>query len=132
MMVPNGFMPSETARKTYYDSEGRLLEVNISRGDAGRLGESNSLFQTDAEKFSTMSPFLLRNRRKDARRRNYIIQPGGAAIYFDQTGPLPEAPSHAEYPPASESFGHNSLDGTKMANAGVQFTVGIPVPREGQ
>lgn len=118
MFVPNGFVPSSAARQTYYDEEGRLRVVNISRDSVGGIGESNSLFATDSEMFGAIAPFIKRNKSKDAPRRNYVIQPGGACIYFDPEKLLADPYDHGRVqftgPSSRESFGHNSMDGSKM------------------
>mgnify|MGYP000898631851 CR=1 FL=1 len=129
MNIPNGFRPSGAARATFYDEEGRLREFNISRGmDEGGVSSTNSMFATEAEDFGSIAPFLHRAKVKDAKRRNYVIQPGGAAIYFDDER-APELPSRQEFPHPKTSFGHDSLDSTAMAQGGVSFTVGIPGAR---
>jgi len=130
-MIPNGFMPSDVVRRTMYDQEGRLKSFNISRPEEGGVGDRNSLFATDAELFGTMAPFLRANKEKDAARRNYVIQPGGACIYFEEEVPPSVLPSRTEFPTPKTSFGHDSLDATAMVQGGVTFTTGIPSPRSG-
>jgi hypothetical protein len=124
--VPNGFLSSEIARRVTYDEEGRLRDINISRGSVGGIADANSLFATEAEKLGSIAPFLRMNRREDVRRRNYIIQAGGACVYFDPESP--EAPPlhkiRPEVPDPRTSFGHDSMDGTKMARGTPSFTVG--------
>lgn len=132
-MVPNGFMPSDVVRRTYYDPEGRLKSFNISRQEEGGIGDTNSLFSTEAERFGSLPPFLKANKQKDAKRRNYIIQPGGACIYFEDEEGAPQAvlPRRTEFPAPKTSFGHDSLDATSMVMGGVTFTTGVSSPRQG-
>lgn len=131
MMIPNGFMPSDVVRRTYYDPEGRLKSFNISRPEEGGIGDTNSLFSTDAERFGSLPPFLKANKEKDASRRNYIIQPGGAAIYFEEDRIEGALPRKTEFPAPKTSFGHDSLDATAMVQGGVTFTTGALSPRNG-
>jgi hypothetical protein len=119
MYSPNGFVPSSAIRRREYDEEGRLRETRIgpgahTDGDSG-IAESNSLYATDAEYFGAITPFLKKNRIRDAKRRNYVIQPGGACLYFSED----KAPEDAfgggkvvfDAPGEKDSFGHNSLPG---------------------
>ena len=133
MFVPNGFIPSNANRTREYDEEGRLRETRIGPGPHtdgdGGITESNSLFATDAEMFGAVTPFLKRNRIRDARRRNYVIQPGGACIYFEGERTLPdpyEEKARAEMPTEQESFGHNSQPGgwSQGPNQGRAFALG--------
>ena len=127
MFIPNQFVPSTAMRLREYDSEGRLREFRITGGrdsDDGGIAEANSLYATDAEFFGTMAPFLKRNKALDAPRRNYVIQPGGAALVF--RGPAPsvvQSPVRQCMPSGQESFGHNSYDGTKFGGGGAVFNV---------
>ena len=134
MWIPNGFPPS-SARTRMYDQEGRLKEFRVdSRGassDDGSIAEANSLYATDAELFGQVAPFLKRAKIRDANRRNYIVQPGGAVIYFDDSEPQqlqdPFGNGRVQFtaPSEQETFGHNSMDGTKLAEPnGRAFTVG--------
>ena len=92
-------------------------------GDSG-IAEANSLYATDAEMFGSITPFLKKNRIKDARRRNYVIQAGGACIYFEGSDPYGEK-SRVDFPSEKESFGHNSMDGNKLAQgSGRSFSMG--------
>ena len=71
-----------------------------------------------------MAPFIRRNKAKDSVRRNYVVQPGGAIIVFD--GPAPASvpsPLRALRPSDRETFGHNSMDGTKFGGGGGVFNV---------
>jgi len=124
MRVPNGFKSSQAARQIQYDEEGRMRDVNVSRQSTGSVGDANSLYATEAEKFGTVAPFLKANMNKDATRRNYVIQPGGAAIYFDGPAHHEDDRERAEFHDQRESFGHNSLDGSKMVTGGRSFAVG--------
>lgn len=127
MYIPNQFVSSTAVRRREYDLEGRLREFRISGGrdsDDRGIASSNSLYSTDAEFYDQMAPFLLRNRRIDAQRRNYVVQPGGAVLVFD--GPAPAvAPSSMRTlrPSEGETFGHNSMDGTKFRGGGGVFNV---------
>lgn len=111
--IPNQWLPSKKQHLYSYDEEGRLLEYNVSRQSTGGLGDTNSLYATDAERFSSKAPFIARAMEKDAGRRNYVVQPGGATIYFDGPAHL-SAAEKVKYtmPDPRESFGHDSLDGT--------------------
>lgn len=128
MQIPNGFLPSKYQKQIGYDVEGRLREFNISRESTGGIGDANSLYATDAERFGTMAPFLKRNKAKDAPRRNYIIQPGGACIYFgDQPAPAdPYDNGRVQYtaPDPKTSFGHDTAEvispGTNPVRPGTQ------------
>jgi|ERR1700690_372239 len=137
MFVPSPFQPSNATHRFVYDEEGRMRSFRVGPDGAhtqeGGVGESNSLFATDAEYFGTITPFLKVNRIKDARRRNYIIQPGGACIYFDGEKVLKDPYNNGKVqytaPSDQESFGHNSMDGNKLAqgvDGGRAFTVGRP------
>lgn len=113
-----GFLPSSQSKQFFFDVDGRVLQSHVSRGDDPALGEANSIYATDAEKFGTIAPFLKVNRTRDAKRRNYVIQPGGACLYFD-TQRLPPDPydhNRVQYTaPSSQSvFGHDSLDATRV------------------
>jgi hypothetical protein len=134
MLVPSGFLPTREARAIHYDQEGRLRSFNISRtGDSG-IAETNSLFSTESEAFGAIAPFLKKAKQKDSARRNYVVQPGGATIYFDENGPPPEMVSRTEFPEDKESFGHNTLSATAMVQGGLSFnsgTTGIVVPPNG-
>lgn len=121
MFAPNGFVPSSHVRKFLYDEEGRLLTHRpASQDDNPALAEANSLYATDAEVFGVMPPFLAAAKRRDSKRRNYIVQPGGACIYFEDDRRLADPWDHnrVQYtaPDERESFGHNSMDGTKMSD----------------
>lgn len=120
MFIPNGFTSSSAVRRREYDAEGRLRETRIgpgphSDGESG-IAEANSRYATDAEMFGTISPFLKRNKARDAQRRNYVIQPGGACIYFENEKELedPYGGGRVQYtdaPTEKESFGHDSMPG---------------------
>lgn len=132
MHAPNGFVPSNVIHQTMYDEEGRLktFRINSRSDDDSGISEANSLYATDAELFGTVAPFLKKAKIKDAGRRNYIVQPGGACIYFSDDKPLsdPYGNGRVQFtgPSEKESFGHNSYDGTKFGadNRGRAFTVG--------
>lgn len=128
MFIPGKFVPSHVNHQTHYDEEGRLRTFRIGMGEDGGVGEANSLYATQAEYFGSRAPFIKNNQIRDAKRRNYIIQPGGACIYFETERELedPYGGGRVQYtaPSDKESFGHNSMDGSKMPNPGVQFTVG--------
>ena len=135
MIPPSGFIPSNANRARFYDEEGRLKEFRPGtqggESDEGAIAEANSLFATDAELFGSISPFLKVNKIRDAKRRNYIIQPGGACIYFEADKELkdPYGGGRVQFtgPSDKESFGPTSLDGTKMAEPnGRAFTLGNP------
>jgi len=129
VQIPNGFVPSDVVRRTYYDPEGRMLSFNISRQSTGGVSAANSLLATDAEHFDVCAPFLRRNKLNDAKRRNYVVQPGGAILYFDEDVPGSNRRSTAELLDPKISFGHDSLDATRMADTKVAFTVGSPAQR---
>lgn len=135
MFIPGRFLPSSAVRNRQYDEEGRLREVRPgpgphTDGDSG-IAESNSLFATEAEMFGAITPVLKRNRIRDAKRRNYIIQPGGACIYFEAEKELkdPYGGGRVQYtvdmPEAKESFGHGSQPGgPSQGGQGRRFTLG--------
>lgn len=132
MYPADSFLPSSTVRRQTYDEEGRLREVRIgpdgSHSQLGGVGEYNSMYSSTAEAFGEIAPFLKAARLRDAKRRNYIIQPGGACIYFESEPPMedPWANGRVQFnaPSDQETFGHNSLDGSKMGNPnGRPFTV---------
>ena len=108
MNPPSGFKPSAAVEDRVFDQEGRLHEFNISRGGVGGIGEANSLYATESEKFGSVAPFLHLNMEKDRPRRNYIVQPGGAILF----NPEPEV--EAEFPTRQESFGHNTLESAQQ------------------
>lgn len=54
-------------------------------------GGANSSCPTEAERYGSVTPFMDRNRRKDAPRRNYVVQPGGAIAYFETPEAMEEA-----------------------------------------
>jgi hypothetical protein len=134
MYIPNAFTPSTVIHQQMYDEEGRLKSFRIapSRGAQGEGGisEANSLYSTDAELFGSVAPFLKRNRIVDARRRNYVIQPGGACIYFERPEELSDPYAHGRVqftaPGDQESFGHNTQPGGfgGQPNQGRSFQVG--------
>jgi len=134
MQIPNGFVPSTAQRQVQYDEEGRMREFRIgpfggSRGGDGGIADANSLYATDAERFGTIAPFLKRNRIRDAQRRNYIIQAGGAAIYFETEPQLADAWDNGRVqftaPSDQETFGHNAQsDGYSRGTGGRSFQVG--------
>jgi len=129
MFIPNGFVPSNANRQREYDAEGRLREVSYSSPTQdGGIAEASSLFATEAEQFGTISPFLKRNKAKDAQRRNYVIQPGGACIYFREDPELedPYGGGRVQFTPtAQESFGHDSQPGGPLQGpAGRPFALG--------
>jgi len=83
MFLPGGgFVPSKFQKRLQYDPEGRLREYNVSRSSTGGVAVANSLYATDAERFDSIAPFLAANMEKDRPRRNYVILPGGSALYF--------------------------------------------------
>ncbi len=112
MYQPGGWVPSKLATWAGYSPEGRLVQADPSRDQTGGAGVSNSLYETDAERFDVVTPFLAKALEKDRPRRNYIVQPGGATIYY---GPRP-APRHPYgeprplYPAALDQVGHDSQD----------------------
>lgn len=132
MWIPNGFVPSSINRTREYDEEGRLREVrHDSKGASssdGAIAESNSLFATDAELFGTITPFMRVNKLRDADRRNYIIQPGGACIYFDPERPPPDPWDNGRVqftaPSDRETFGHNTQPSASIEHPNVDFRVG--------
>lgn len=130
MYVPNGFIPSNASRRREYDEEGRLREVSISSpSQDGGIAESNSAYATEAEQFGTIAPFLARNKAKDARRRNYVIQPGGACLYFETPPEYPDYWQNGrvmfDAPTQKESFGHNSQPGgPTQGPSGRSFSLG--------
>lgn len=110
--IPNQWRASKEQKLYSYDEEGRLLEFNISRQSTGGIGDANSLYATDAERFSAKAPFIARAMEKDATRRNYVVQPGGATIYFDGPARVTAAEKVGyTVPDPKESFGHDSMDG---------------------
>lgn len=135
MFVPNAFVPSTAVHAMLYDEEGRLKSYRVGPGphtsssDDPGIAEANSLFATDAELFGTITPFLKKSRLADAQRRNYVIQPGGACLYFENDPKLADPYAHGRVqftaPSERESFGHNSLDGSKFGEPnGRALTVG--------
>ena len=116
MRIPNNFLPSKFQKQIGYDEEGRLIEFNLSRQHTGGIGNANSMYATHAEQFDVMTPFLKANKAKDAPRRNYIIQPGGAAIYFGprraEAFPDPYGGGRVQYtvPDERTFFGHNTAE----------------------
>ena len=116
MFVPNPFLPSNAVHMIQYDEEGRLRKVRVNSpgasSDDGGIAEANSLYATDAELFGSITPFMKRNKLNDSKRRNYIIQPGGACIYFQEDKPLkdPYGGGRVQFtaPSERETFGHNS------------------------
>ena len=132
MFIPSGFAPSRANVQRQYDSEGRLREVRIdssgaSSGDPG-IAQSNSLFATDAELFGTITPFLKRARLKDAKRRNYVIQPGGACLYSETDQQLADPYNHGQVrfdmPTEQESFGHYTQPDATVQPPALGFRVG--------
>lgn len=123
MFIPNRFASSSALQRREYDEEGRLRAYRISGGrdsDAGIAG-ANSRYPTESEYFDAITPFLKRNRLLDSRRRNYVIQPGGASIIFDRDKMDPylaSMPLTHQMPSEQETFGHNSMDGTKLSGSG--------------
>ena len=122
MYIPGRFVPSGLTKTIHYDEEGRMREFRKDSKDEAGLGEANSLYATDAEMFGSRAPFLKVNNIRDARRRNYIIQAGGACIYWEVDPMLAEPYDHnrVQYtaPDSRDSFGHNSMDGlpSRMAS----------------
>lgn len=118
MFIPNGFIPSTFARRISYDEEGRLREFNLSRQSTGGIGDANSLYATDAERFDSIAPFLKKNIAKDVARRDYRIQPGGACLYFSSPEELqdPYGGGKVQYtgPDPRTSFGHDSMPGREL------------------
>lgn len=120
MFIPSPFIASTVNRQTFYDEEGRMHSVHVGSaadGDGG-IAEANSLYATDAEMFGTCAPFLKRAKIADAKRRNYIIQPGGACIYWEDPVQLKDLYNHGQVqfstaPSERESFGHNSSPGPR-------------------
>lgn len=116
MYIPDRFMPSNLVRQIHYDEEGRLRTFREAgtRNEEGGIGEANSLYATDAEHYDRCAPHLRAAKIKDAKRRNYIIQPGGACIYFQQERmpPDPYENGRVQYtaPTSQESRGHNTMD----------------------
>jgi hypothetical protein len=115
-----------------YDEEGRLKSFRVnSKGassDDDGIAESNSLYSTDAELFGTITPFLKKNRIRDAQRRNYVIQPGGACIYWKEDNKLADPYAHGRVqftaPGERETFGHNTQpDGSVDHHQGRRFTI---------
>lgn len=127
MQLPNGFKSSEFARRIQYDDEGRMYEQDMALpNQATGIGDANSLYATDAERFDSISPFLAANRARDAMRRNYIIAPGGDRVFPD----VDESQQPEALPSQRTSFGHDSLDGTKMVTGGRAFTLGQQAGRQ--
>lgn len=129
MFIPNGFRPSAKQAKYTYDPEGKLREYSESRGSTGGIGDSNSLYATDAEKFGTVAPFLKNSMAKDRPRRNYVIQPGGRSIYFGRQ-PAPSYPydDRPMYEAGDERdvFGHaRPISGPPAVNSSTRFSVGM-------
>ncbi len=123
MFIPSGFLPSGANKIRSYDVEGRLHESRPGPGgNDGGIAESNSLFSTEAEEFGSCAPFLKKNKIKDARRRNYIIQPGGACIYFESERRLEDPYDNGRVqftaPSEQESFGHNSQPNARLLTPG--------------
>lgn len=105
------------------------VNSKTASSDNGGIAEANSLYATDAELFGTISPFLKRNKLADAKRRNYIIQPGGACIYFENDPQLADPYDHNRVqftaPSERETFGHNTQpDGSVDHRNGRAFTIG--------
>jgi len=113
MHIPNGFVPSDLQRYRVHDQEGRLVEFridsSITSSDDGGIAEANSLYATRAEMFGSIAPFLKRNRARDVTRRNYVIRPGGEAVYE-----IDRPDIRFNFPSEQESMGHNSLNGSKL------------------
>ena len=123
MRIPSPFAPSSFARRVQYDDEGRMREYRPgTQGDTG-IGDSNSLFATESERFDAITPFLKRSKAAADKAREYVIQPGGACLYKR----VEEEPYYSqrkfEYPDGRQSFGHRTsdLEGTKMAGHQGQF-----------
>ena len=133
MFIPNGFTPSTVNHATMYDEEGRLksFRINSRNDDDAGIAEANSLYATNAEMFGTITPFLRVNRIADAQRRNYVVQPGGACIYWQEDPRLEDPYLHGRVqftgPSERESFGHDSQPGGPKSGSdqrGRAFTVG--------
>lgn len=121
MFIPSAFVSSTANREFTYDAEGRMHPVHVGSapdGDGG-IAEANSLYATQSEMFSSCAPFLRKNKLADAKRRNYVIQPGGAALYFKTEKKLADIYNHGrvqysvDFPAENESFGHNSNPGPR-------------------
>ena len=113
MYIPNGWKRRDESQRLTYNHEGKLQVENLSRQSTGGIGRANSRFATEAEEFDSIAPFLAQNRAVDAERRNYVIQPGGACLYFANEERLAEPYAHnrAQFdgPDDRESFGHNQV-----------------------
>jgi hypothetical protein len=118
--------------QTLYDEEGRVhsfrKNTKSASSDDGGIAEANSLYATDAELFGTCAPFLRANKLRDAKRRNYVIQPGGACIYFKDDAPLkdPYGGGRVQFtaPDERESFGHNTQPDSAIQHPSILFDVG--------
>lgn len=105
MFTGSGWCPSRAARPGY-DAEARLASCE------GEVSRSNSLYDTEAERFDVVAPFLAKALAKDRPRRNYVIEPGGRAIYYGAR-PAPADPwagVRVEYPAALDQLGHDTQD----------------------
>ena len=117
MTTPNRWVPSRAAKLASYDAEGTLHEFNLSRQATGGVGRYNSLFATEAEAFDSIAPHLAINRAKDVSRRNYVVQQGGATIYFE--GPAVVVDPYTghrtphPFPNDRASFGHTRVGGSR-------------------
>jgi hypothetical protein len=81
MHIPNGWVPSVMATQLVYDPATKT-GVQVTSVDA------SSAYPTEAERFSSVTPFLAANMAKDRPRRNYIVEPGGRTVYYgDEPAP---------------------------------------------
>lgn len=125
MRTPSPYFPSPLSRTLTYSIEGKLrVDDRVNQGKWPGMGAANSMYPTEAEKFDSITPFLKAAKMKDAPRRNYVIQPGGAAIYFEGQADMVEAiygtPSTAHIPTDKESFS-KEVSGSKPMTVG-RFT----------
>lgn len=125
MRIPSPFIPSSLSRKMTYNLEGKVqADDRVSQGKWPSMGSANSMYPTEAERFDSITPFMKAAKLKDASRRNYVIQPGGAAVYFDNPPDMVEAiygtPSTAHIPTDQDSF-------SKGLSQGKPATMGRPM-----
>lgn len=125
MFIASPFVPSSISRTITYNAEGKIrTEDRLNFGRWGGVGVANSMYPTEAEKFDSMAPFLKAAKERDAPRRNYVIQPGGATVYFDNPVDMKQAiygtPATAHIPTDQESFGKALDQGRPMASGTIR------------